>query len=542
MSFRSLLVMLAVLVGCSRQPPEGVYPCTHPGVHVGAPECPADWYCRLDNHCWSAADPQRDGGADDGSTSDAGSGDAAIADVGATDVALDTGRDSGSVCTPTTPSTEVCDGLDNDCNGTPDDATSTTLCSMGETCLTGRCVPRHHWSAGFGSVDTALYHQAVLDDAHNLYVVGQLQHAFNFGTGTLTPMGADILVLSFDPDGNVRWAREFGGTGSDFGLAIAVRGGQVVVAGAFRGTVAFPGASVTSTGTIDVAIFALEAATGADRWTRPVHTSFSGGASLAISNAGLVIAAVSAQGTADLGGGPRGVTGSPAVVLAGVTSAGGHQWSRAVVGATNPLLALDGLGPVVVVDAGATSIDFGDGTALSGGRVGVMRFDATTGAYARAARHAADSNTYAISFVDSMLGMCFSGTETASDFGTSAGAGTGFVACVDRGTLAVTNAVALAHTRLLLCPSDDGGLYVAGSNEDTTTPLMLGSVTVPAGAAFVAQADPLGSYRWVRAFGASTVLSGEIRTHVLGVAATAPPTNWGGGTRTGSLQLAVYDL
>jgi len=45
------------------------------------------------------------------------------------------------VCVPTVPSTEVCDGTDNDCDGVVDNADAESLCPSGQTCVKGMCVP-----------------------------------------------------------------------------------------------------------------------------------------------------------------------------------------------------------------------------------------------------------------------------------------------------------------------------------------------------------------------------------------------------------------
>ncbi len=40
-------------------------------------------------------------------------------------------------CTAPQPSAEICDGLDNDCDGTPDNASG--ICSDGKICVNGAC-------------------------------------------------------------------------------------------------------------------------------------------------------------------------------------------------------------------------------------------------------------------------------------------------------------------------------------------------------------------------------------------------------------------
>ncbi len=75
-------------------------------------------------------------GTDASGTDDASSGtDDASSDAAGTDDAAPT--DSGPTCTPTAPPTEVCDGLDNNCDGKTDDTVG--LCDDGSACTTDSC-------------------------------------------------------------------------------------------------------------------------------------------------------------------------------------------------------------------------------------------------------------------------------------------------------------------------------------------------------------------------------------------------------------------
>ena len=102
---RTLLVLsLCLPAACQNTPPEGRYPC-HP--ETVATDCPRAWWCRADHTCWITPD---DGGIDGGA--DAGHDAAALRDA-ASDASL-----SLDACVTTA---EICDGVDNDCNGRADD-------------------------------------------------------------------------------------------------------------------------------------------------------------------------------------------------------------------------------------------------------------------------------------------------------------------------------------------------------------------------------------------------------------------------------------
>ncbi len=64
-----------------------------------------------------------------------------VAEDVAADAAEDAAGDTGSVCIPTNQTTEVCDGLDNDCNGTTDvgPGSEQGLCNDGNSCTADTC-------------------------------------------------------------------------------------------------------------------------------------------------------------------------------------------------------------------------------------------------------------------------------------------------------------------------------------------------------------------------------------------------------------------
>jgi hypothetical protein len=560
--FVPLLVLFLFVcgAGCRRDAPEGVYPCSHPGTHVGAPECPTDWYCRLDSHCWSSADPALDAGSADASSRDGSTpGDAggADADDGATILdastdAADVGRDapdSGPTCVPTAPSTEICDNLDNDCDGHVDGAAADASCGASEVCSSGgRCAARLLWSRAFdaasGGVGRSTAFAVAVDEVGNAYVAGQINKAVDFGGGPLPFSGSFIwFVASFDTAGAHRWSRSFGTT-TGYVTTMAVMAGQVVFGGLFNGTVTVHGVPHTAVaGTGDGLLVALDATTGADRWALQLHAPTVGsavsGLALSIDGAGRAVFAAQTTGPIDAGGGSRGSSGAN-VLLGRCTSGGAHEWSRAISGGsyvTRPISFSDRVDFAFNVDA--SPVDFGNGTAVAGGRIAVTSVDPTTGSYLRAARIGSDSGTLYSGLFRGTAGSCVTGGQLVADVGTTSG---GFVACLDPSTLALGGRTSWPATSLGASGNAYGTVVNTGSSA-----LAWGRASIPPMASAVVALADASAGDWARTLPSTFQLNDLAAVgHVLVVGGTtrsgSASVDFGEGPRVGKVVIAAYGI
>jgi hypothetical protein len=109
------------------------------------------------------------------------------------------------------------------------------------------------WARTWGGLDYDSGNSVVIDGSGNAYVTGYFQGPVDFDSGagqdTHFSNGLDDVFLSkIDPDGNLVWARTWGGSGGDCGSAVAIDGsGNVFVEGLFCNTVDFdPGAGLDS--------------------------------------------------------------------------------------------------------------------------------------------------------------------------------------------------------------------------------------------------------------------------------------------------------
>lgn len=108
------------------------------------------------------------------------------------------------------------------------------------------------WAHSLGA-DLARAQAITTDSAGNVTMTGYFESDFDADPGpgvtTLTSNGGDeVFVISYDTNGDLRWATSFGATGLDRGQGVAVaNNGDVVVTGVFSGTVDFePGPGVDS--------------------------------------------------------------------------------------------------------------------------------------------------------------------------------------------------------------------------------------------------------------------------------------------------------
>lgn len=148
-----------------------------------------------------------------------------------------------------------------------------------------------------------------VDNAGNVYNTGYFRGTVDFdpgpGTYNLTSNGNDdIFVQKLDVNGNLLWARKFGGIGDDYGISIGVDwSGNVYTFGHYQNTVDFdPGPGIqnhTSYGYFDMFIHKLDVA-GNFVWAKVIGgTSGDGAASINVSGSGNLTLTGSFSGTVD---------------------------------------------------------------------------------------------------------------------------------------------------------------------------------------------------------------------------------------------------
>ena len=100
-------------------------------------------------------------------------------------------------------------------------------------------------------------HAITCDAAGNLYVTGEIEMTATFGgtNASLSSWGSnDMFLAKYDSQGNLIWAKRGGGRESDQGLAVAIFGDAVYVAGKFKDTAYFESGKVISIGNDDIYI------------------------------------------------------------------------------------------------------------------------------------------------------------------------------------------------------------------------------------------------------------------------------------------------
>jgi subtilisin-like proprotein convertase family protein len=122
------------------------------------------------------------------------------------------------------------------------------------------------WATRFGGTGSEAPRTIATDAGGNTYVVGNCPPGtVTFGAFSLTSGGAFLAKL--DPVGNFTWARQFGGDGYAFGVAVD-GSGNVFASGRFSGTGSFgSGLTLTSVGFQDAFVVKLDSS-GNTLWAR----------------------------------------------------------------------------------------------------------------------------------------------------------------------------------------------------------------------------------------------------------------------------------
>ena len=193
------------------------------------------------------------------------------------------------------------------------------------------------------------------------------------GTSNLTSGGAastDAFLWKLDTNGNLVWARRAGGTGIDKGNAVTVDGsGNVLSTGHFQGTADFDPLNLTSAGTFDVFVLKLDV-NGNLTWARAFGgVAIDNGLDLVLDGAGNVYLAGGFANTVDFDPGAGTFILSAAGFDDGfamkLDANGTFIWARAFRGTNSETalgVAVDGAGNAYLTGSFTGTADFDPGT------------------------------------------------------------------------------------------------------------------------------------------------------------------------------------
>ncbi len=164
------------------------------------------------------------------------------------------------------------------------------------------------WAKTFGDLKAEVSGGVAVDGGGNVAITGRFMGTVNFGGGPLTarPNAGDVFVARFTGTGAHVWSKRAGDTAINYGNGIATdAAGNVVVTGAFNGTIDFGGGPLASAPWYVADIFVAEySPTGVHLSSnRYGSTTVDSGEGVAFGPNGAVVTGRFA-GTVDFGGGP----------------------------------------------------------------------------------------------------------------------------------------------------------------------------------------------------------------------------------------------
>lgn len=225
----------------------------------------------------------------------------------------------------------------------------------------------HLWSKKFGSAtDDQLALAVAVDNLGDVYFTGSFSGSMTFGGGTLASAGgADVFVAKLaGATGNHVWSAKYGDTGIEqVGRAITVDSmGNVLVTGAFDGTINFGGTALTTAGLTDAFVAKFDTA-GAHMYSASFgDAQIQLGRAIAVDAAGNFVVAGDSNGTIDLGGGALNKSGNFDIFTGLFDPTGAHMKSVSFGGPSNDSVAS------ISIDNGAMVMTgYLEGSAMFGG-------------------------------------------------------------------------------------------------------------------------------------------------------------------------------
>lgn len=124
------------------------------------------------------------------------------------------------------------------------------------------------WARRFGGAMSDVGHDVAVDSSNNIYISGKFEGAVDFGDGAKQATGSDAFVLKLDSHGSFVWARQISGTGEDRAFSIAVNGDAVAIVGSYAGSMTIDGRTFPNSGSDDIFVLDVSAASGATSWVK----------------------------------------------------------------------------------------------------------------------------------------------------------------------------------------------------------------------------------------------------------------------------------
>ena len=395
-------------------------------------------------------------------------------------------------------------------------------------------VPSVSWATNISGTnfDSGYGYGIATDSGGNVYVIGEYRGTATFGSTTLNSIGSsDVFVAKYDTSGTVQWAKNIGGTSTDYGFGIATdSSGNVYVIGRYTGNVTIGSTTLDGTGNGDVFVAKYDTS-GTDQWARSIGgTGPDYGYGIATDSSGNVFVTGRYRGgtitfapdTTLTNAGPY----TDDAFVAKYDTSGTVQWARGFGGGDYDNgygIATDSSGNVYVTGGFTGSVTIGPGTTLTGSdffeNAFVAKYDTSgtvqwakgiTGQFTTARGQGiatdSDGNVYVTGYYYPTATFA-PGTTL-----TSAGSNDVFVAKYDTsGT--VQWAESIGGTGIDygygIATDSGGNVYVTGQYSGSVT---IGSTTLPdtgSSDAFVAKYDTSGTVQWATSIGGTGPDSGR---------------------------------
>jgi len=210
------------------------------------------------------------------------------------------------------------------------------------------------WSVNAGGTSSDYGTGIAADSSGNSYLIGSFQGTATFGSTSLTSNGnSDLFVSKLSSSGSWSWSVNAGGTSSDYGKGIAVDSyGESYITGTFQNTATFGSTNLTSSGGYDIFVAKLSSG-GSWSWATKAGSSsyYDYGEKIAVDSYGKSYITGKFQDTAIFGSNSISSSGSYDVFIAAMDSQGSWIWSTKAGGnsaESGTGIAIDSVGSVHV--------------------------------------------------------------------------------------------------------------------------------------------------------------------------------------------------